>query len=218
MSYRFSRRSVLSGLAAIGLSYSIGLAFAQSDPLPSWNDGPAKAAIIAFVDKVTKEGGPDFVPPDKRIATFDNDGTLWAEQPFYFQGLFAFDEIRRMAPQHPEWKDQEPFKSVLTGDMKGLATAGEKGLVEIVTTTHGGMTPEEFSKSVADWPSTVQHPIKKVPFIALTYVPQLELLNYLRANGFKTFIVSGGGVEFMRVFAENPMESRLSRLWALPAS
>ena len=196
------RRSVLMGLAATCLAASIGAAAAQSDLLPSWNEGAVKSAIVDFVAKVTKDGGPDFVPPDKRIATFDNDGTLWAEQPFYFQGLFAFDEIRRMAPQHPEWKDKEPFKSVLTGDMKGLAAAGEKGLAEIVGTTHSGMTTEAFNKTVADWFATSKHPTRHVPYTSLVYQPQLELLAYLRANGFKTFIVSGGGIEFMRVFSE----------------
>jgi phosphoglycolate phosphatase-like HAD superfamily hydrolase len=199
---RFCRRSVLAGLAACCLFAPFGPSLAQSDPLPSWNDGAAKAAIVDFVAKVTQEGGPDFVVPEKRIATFDNDGTLWAEQPFYFQGLFAFDEIRRLAPQHPQWKTTEPFKSVLTGDMKGLAAAGEKGLLEIVMTTHAGMTTEDFAKTVADWLATARHPTKKVPYDKLVYQPQLELLAYLRANGFKTFIVSGGGVEFMRVFAE----------------
>ncbi len=199
---RFCRRSVLAGFAAFCLAAPIGPAFAQSDPLPSWNDGAAKTAVVDFVARVTQEGGADFVAPEKRIATFDNDGTLWAEQPFYFQGLFAFDELKRLAPQHPEWQTTEPFKSVLTGDMKGLAAAGEKGLLEIVMATHAGLTTEEFDKNVADWLATARHPTKKVPYDKLVYQPQLELLAYLRANGFKTFIVSGGGVEFMRVFAE----------------
>ena len=199
---RFCRRSILAGLAACWLSAPIGPSFAQSDPLPSWNDGAAKTAIVGFVARVTQEGGADFVAPEKRIATFDNDGTLWAEQPFYFQGLFAFDEVKRLAPQHPEWQTTEPFKSVLTGDMKGLAAAGEKGLLEIVMASHSGMTTEDFDKTVGDWLAAARHPTKKVPYDKLVYQPQLELLAYLRANGFKTFIVSGGGVEFMRVFAE----------------
>jgi hypothetical protein len=197
-------RAALGFAAAlcVGLAVLAGPVPAQSDPLPSWNDGATKAAIVDFVSRVTKDGGPDFVPPERRIATFDNDGTLWAEQPFYFQGLFAFDEIRRLAPRHPDWKETEPFKSVLAGDMKGLAASGEKGLLEIIAATHFGMTTEAFAKSVADWLATARHPTRKVPYEQLIYQPQLELLAYLRANGFKTFIVSGGGVEFMRVFAE----------------
>ncbi|MGX1739943.1 HAD family hydrolase [Bosea sp. NPDC055353] len=175
---------------------------AQTDPLPSWNDGKAKQAILDFVGKVTKEGGADFVKPAERIATFDNDGTLWSEQPGYFQLLFAFDEIKRLAPQHPEWKNKEPYRSVLAGDMKGLAASGEKGLLELVAATHSRMTTEAFEKTVSDWLATARHPTKKRPFTELVYQPQLELLAHLRANGFKTFIVSGGGVEFMRVFAE----------------
>jgi phosphoglycolate phosphatase-like HAD superfamily hydrolase len=200
--HRFCRRSVLAGFAAFCLFAPAAPSLAQSDPLPSWNEGAAKKAIVDFVARVTQEGGPDFVAPEERIATFDNDGTLWAEQPFYFQGLFAFDEIKRLAPQHPEWQTTEPFKSVLAGDMKGLAAAGEKGLLEIVMASHAGMTTEDFAKTVADWLATARHPTGKVPYDKLVYQPQLELLAYLRANGFKTFIVSGGGVEFMRVFAE----------------
>jgi phosphoglycolate phosphatase-like HAD superfamily hydrolase len=200
--HRFCRRSVLAGFAAFCLFAPTAPSLAQSDPLPSWNEGAAKKAIVDFVARVTQDGGPDFVAPEERIATFDNDGTLWAEQPFYFQGLFAFDEIKRLAPQHPEWQTTEPFKSVLAGDMKGLAAAGEKGLLEIVMASHAGMTTEDFAKTVADWLATARHPTGKVPYDKLVYQPQLELLAYLRANGFKTFIVSGGGVEFMRVFAE----------------
>lgn len=200
--HRYCRRSVLAGFAAFCLFAPIVPSFAQSDPLPSWNEGAAKTAIVDFVARVTQEGGPEFVAPEKRIATFDNDGTLWAEQPFYFQGLFAFDEIKRLAPQHPEWQTTEPFKSVLAGDMKGLAAAGEKGLLEIVMASHAGMTTEDFAKTVADWLATARHPTGRVSYDKLVYQPQLELLAYLRANGFKTFIVSGGGVEFMRVFAE----------------
>ncbi|MEZ5832624.1 MAG: HAD family hydrolase [Dongiaceae bacterium] len=174
---------------------------ATADPLPSWREGPAKAAILDFVARVTS-GGADFVPPEQRIAVFDNDGTLWAEQPVYFQLAFALDRIKVLAPQHPEWKDTEPFKSVLAGDQKGLAAAGEKGLLEIVAATHSGITTDEFSSIVADWLSTARHPRFNRLYDELVYQPQLELLNYLRSNGFKTFIVSGGGVEFMRVFAE----------------
>ena len=178
------------------------LAFAQTDFLPSWNDGAAKTAITEFVAKVTDEGGPDFVKPEERVAVFDNDGTLWSEQPVYFQLQFALDRIKAMAPDHPEWKETEPYKPVLAGDMKGLLAMGEKGLVEIVETTHSGMTTDEFNRIVADWLATARHPRFDRPYNQLVYQPQLELLDYLRANGFKTFIVSGGGVEFMRVFAE----------------
>lgn len=184
------------------LASAAGASFAQPDPLASWNEGPAKAAITDFVAKVTDESGTHFVEPDDRIAVFDNDGTLWSEQPVYFQFAFALDRIRAMAPDHPEWKDVEPFKSVLAGDMKGLASSGEKGLLEVLAATHAGMTTEEFSTIVADWLASARHPRFDRPYNRLVYQPQLELLAYLRANGFKTFIVSGGGVEFMRVFAQ----------------
>jgi phosphoglycolate phosphatase-like HAD superfamily hydrolase len=173
------------------------------DPLPSWNDNAPKKAIIAFVEKVTKEGSPGFVPLNERIATFDNDGTLWAEQPIYFQFLFAMDRIKALAPQHPEWKTREPFKSVLAGDMKALFATGEKGFLEIIARTHAGMTTAEFEQIVRDWFKTARHPRFNRPYNQLVYQPMLELLAYLRANGFKTFVVSGGGVEFMRVFASD---------------
>src|SRR4051794_23285121 len=172
------------------------------DALPSWNDGAAKKSVVAFVAKVTKEGSSDFVPPNERIATFDNDGTLWCEQPMYFQILFALDRMKALAPQHPEWKDKEPFASLLKGDLKGALAGGEKALMEIVAVTHSGMTTEEFEKLVKDWIATAKHPMTKRPLLEMVYQPMLELLAYLRANNFKTFIVSGGGVEFMRVFAE----------------
>ncbi|WP_245417493.1 HAD family hydrolase [Aminobacter sp. AP02] len=180
----------------------VSSAFAQSDPLPSWKDGAVKSAITDFVAKVTKDGGADFVKPQERIAVFDNDGTLWSEQPMYFQLAFALDRIKAMAPQHPEWKDTEPFKSVLAGDIKGLAASGEKGLMELMAVSHSGMTTDEYAAIVADWLKTARHPRFDRPYDELVYQPQLELLGYLRANGFKTFIVSGGGVEFMRGFAE----------------
>jgi len=172
------------------------------DSLPSWNDGPAKAAIVDFVARVTKEGGPDFVPAAERIAVFDNDGTLWAEQPIYFQFAFALDQVKAMAPKHPDWKETQPFKAVLEGDSKTLAALGRKGALQIVAVTHAGMTTDDFAKNVADWLATARHPKLKRPYTDLVYQPMLELLSYLRGNGFKTFIVSGGGVEFMRVFAE----------------
>lgn len=172
------------------------------DFLQSWNNGPAKTAIVDFVARVTQLSSPDFVPPAQRIGVFDNDGTLWSEQPTYFQLAFALSRIKAMAPKHPEWKDKEPFKSVLAGDMKGLMASGEKGLMQIIAVTHSGMTTDEFAAAVADWVDNAKHPRFKRPYTELVYQPMLELLDYLRANGFKTFIVSGGGVEFMRAFAE----------------
>jgi phosphoserine phosphatase len=169
-----------------------------ADPLPSWNEGPTKAAIVGFVDKVTKQGSPDFVPEPERIATFDNDGTLWAEQPMYFQLAFALDRVRALASKHPEWQSQQPFKAVLEGDMKALVASGEKGLLTLVMATHAGMTTAEFDKTVKDWLATAKHPTTHRPYTGMVYQPMLELLAYLRANGFKTFIVSGGGIEFMR--------------------
>ena len=174
----------------------------QSDPLPSWNDGPAKATILEFVAKVTKQGSPDFVPPAERIAVFDNDGTLWAEQPMYFQLSFALDRVQTLASQHPEWKDQEPFASLLRHDVHRALAGGEHAMLEIVMATHAGMTTEEFEKIVKDWLATAKHPKTKRPFTEMVYRPMLELLPHLRANGFKTFIVSGGGVEFMRPWTE----------------
>jgi phosphoserine phosphatase len=182
------------------LCLAFGTLHAQ-DPFPSWNDTAPKKAITAFVEKVTKDGSADFVPPNERIATFDNDGTLWAEQPMYFQFLFAMDRIKALAPQHPEWKTKEPFKSVLVGDAKGLLASGEKGFLEIIARTHAGITTAEFDQIVRDWFKTARHPRFDRPYNELVYQPMLELLAYLRANGFKTFVVSGGGAEFMRVFA-----------------
>ncbi len=173
-----------------------------ADPLPSWNDGPSKKAIVDFVGRATKEGGPDFVPVAQRIATFDNDGTLWAEQPIYFQLAFAFDRVKALAPAHPEWKEKQPFKGVIEGDMKAIAAAGERGLMEIIGATHSGTTTEEFEKIVQDWIASAKHPKTNRLYTDMVYQPMLELLAYLRANGFKTFIVSGGGVEFMRPWVE----------------
>jgi phosphoglycolate phosphatase-like HAD superfamily hydrolase len=176
-------------------------AFAQIDPLPSWNDGAVKKSITGFVARVTAQGG-DFVPTEQRIAVFDNDGTLWCEQPIYFQAAFALDRVKAMAPQHPEWKDQQPFKAFLSGDKKVLAEQGAKGLLTLVEAAHSGMTTHVFAGLVADWLTTARHPRFNRPYNELIYQPMVELLAYLRGNGFKTFIVSGGGVEFMRVWAE----------------
>jgi hypothetical protein len=194
---------VLAG-AVLGAALSLGWSLptlAQGDPLPSWNDTPTKQAIVEFVGRVTK-AGPDFVAPAERIATFDNDGTLWVEQPMYVQMAFALDRVKALAPLHPEWKYTEPFQSVLEGDMKTLIESGERGLVEMIMVTHAGMTTDEFSKIVTDWLAAARHPRFKRPYTEPVYQPMLELLSYLRANGFKTFIVSGGGVEFMRPWTE----------------
>jgi phosphoglycolate phosphatase-like HAD superfamily hydrolase len=173
-----------------------------ADPLPSWNEGAARQSIVKFVEGVTREGSSDFVPVSERIATFDNDGTLWAEQPIYTQIFFLVDRVKAMAPQHPEWRTQEPFASVLKGDLRAVTAGGEAGVVALLTATHSGMTTDEFSRTVSDWIATAKHPKTGQPFTAMVYQPMLELLDYLRANGFKTFIVSGGGIEFMRPWAE----------------
>ncbi|WP_425349022.1 HAD family hydrolase [Methyloligella halotolerans] len=182
--------------------FAASSAFGQQDPLPSWNDGAAKQAIEGFVEKVTEEEGPDYVAPDNRIAVFDNDGTLWVEHPAYTQLVFAIDRVKALAPEHPEWKDKQPFKAVLEGDMKTLAASGQKGIAELVMATHAGMTPAEFETIVEDWLAEAKHPRFKKPYTELAYQPMLELLSYLRDNGFKTFIVSGGGIEFMRPWTD----------------
>lgn len=171
---------------------------ANNDPLPSWNDGQAKAAIVKFVQRVSDQNSPDYVPEAERIATFDNDGTLWTEHPMYTQLAFAIDRVKTLAPQHPEWKTRQPFKAVLENDLTALAAAGEKGLMELLMVSHAGMSTAEFEAIVKDWLANARHPRFKKPYTELTYQPMVELLAYLRANGFKTFIVSGGGVEFMR--------------------
>ena len=193
-------------LTAIIAGATATLTFASlawaADPLPSWSDGAAKQSIVKFVEGVTREGSADFVPVPERIATFDNDGTLWAEQPIYTQIFFLVDRVKAMASQHPEWKTQEPFASVLKDDLRGVTAGGEAGVAALLVATHSGMTTDEFSRSVSDWIATAKHPKTGQPFTAMVYKPMLELLDYLRANGFKTFIVSGGGIEFMRPWAE----------------
>lgn len=188
------------------LSLAISLASLTTtqaqDPLPSWNDIAPKKAVVAFVEKVTKEGSPDFVPVAERIATFDNDGTLWCEKPLPVQLFFILDRVKELAPQHPEWKEKEPFASLLKGDLHGALSGGKPALLAMFAATHSGMTTDEFEKIVKDWVATAKHPTTKRPFAEMVYQPMLELLGYLRANGFKTFIVSGGGIEFMRAFAE----------------
>jgi len=194
-------RNLLAAALAAALAFTASIARA-ADPLPSWNDTAPKKAIVAFVERVTKDGSPDFVPPEERIATFDNDGTLWCEQPMYFQLLFALDRVKALAPQHPEWKTKEPFASLLKGDLKGALAGGEHAILEIIMVTHAGMTTAEFEKIVTDWIATAKHPKFKRPYTECVYQPMVELLAYLRANGFKTFIVSGGGIEFMRPWTE----------------
>ena len=172
------------------------------DPLPSWNDGSAKRAIVEFVERSTTEGSGAFLPERDRIAVFDNDGTLWSEQPVYFQLLFAIDRVKELAPQHPEWSDQEPFRSAMRGDLAGVMAGGEHAIVKLVATTHSGMTVDQFRQSVEKWIDAANHPTAGVAIRAMAYQPMLEVLDYMRAHGFRTFIVSGGGVEFMRAFAE----------------
>jgi phosphoglycolate phosphatase-like HAD superfamily hydrolase len=190
---------ILSVAAVLGLFSSATFA---ADPLPSWNDTAPKKAIVAFFEKVTNERSPDFVPAPERIAVFDNDGTLWAEQPIYFQFQFAIDRVKALAPQHPEWKDKEPFNHLIAGDMKSFMAGGEKSVMAAMAASHSGMTTDEFDRAVKDWLRTAKHPKTGRRYTEMVYQPMLELLAYLRTNGFKTFIVSGGGAEFMRCFAE----------------
>ena len=189
-------------VCAVFVVLSLVCAQAQTDPLPSWNDTSTKKAIVAFVEKVTKEGSSNFVPVDQRIATFDNDGTLWVEQPMYTQLAFTMDRVKQLAPKHPAWKTTQPFKGALEGDMKAVEATGEKGLVQLMAATHAGMTTDQFQTIVTDWIATAKHPRFKRPYTHCVYQPMLELLAYLRANGFKTYIVSGGGIEFMRPWTE----------------
>jgi phosphoserine phosphatase len=192
---------LVSGFVGLLLVSICAVAYA-GDPLPSWTNGPTKTAILEFVAAVTEKGGRDYVEPAERIATFDNDGTLWVEYPMYTQALFAFDRVKALAPQHPEWKTTQPFKGVLEGDMKAVGATGMKGLMEIVMATHSGMSAAEFEQEVMDWLATTKQPKFKRLYTECIYQPQLELMAYLRANGFKTFIVSGGGIAFMRPFSE----------------
>jgi phosphoserine phosphatase len=175
---------------------------AAQDPLPSWNNGTTKSAIVAAVKEATTPGTPGFIPAPERIATFDNDGTLWVEQPMYTQLAFALDRVKALAPQHPEWKTQEPFASLLKGDLSAALAGGDHAILEIIMATHAGMTTTQFEKIVTEWLATARHPRFKRPYTELVYQPMVELLAYLRANGFKTYIVSGGGVEFMRPWTE----------------
>lgn len=191
----------IAAVAAVGLISGAALA-EPTDPLPSWNDGPTKEAIVGFVENVTEEGGSDYVPPADRVATFDNDGTLWVEKPAYVQLIFAIDRVKALAPEHPEWKDKQPFKAAIEGDMKTLAASGKKGIAELVMASHAGMTPVQFQTIVGDWLAATKDPRFQRKYTELVYQPMLELLAYLRDNGFTTYIVSGGGIEFVRNFSE----------------
>lgn len=196
-------RAIAGAILGVALTLSwLPRASAQDDPLPSWNDTSTKQAIVDFVRRVTTSGSSQYVPPAARIATFDNDGTLWVEQPMYVQLVFALERVKALAPLHPEWRYTEPFQSVLEGDMKALAGFSERSLLDLIMQTHAGMTTDEFSKIVMDWLGSARDPRFRRPYTDLVYQPMLELLSYLRANGFKTFIVSGGGVEFMRPWTD----------------
>jgi phosphoglycolate phosphatase-like HAD superfamily hydrolase len=183
------------------LVFTASLAHA-ADPLPSWNNGPNKQAIVKFVADVTKKGSPDYVTPAERIATFDNDGTLWSEQPIYFQFAFMLDQVKAAAPQHPEWKDNAAFKALVAHDHKALAELGMKPVLELLMQANSGMSTEAYDKTIRDWLATARHPKTQRLYTEMVFKPMQELLAYLRANGFKTFIVSGGSVEFMRPWSE----------------
>lgn len=189
-------------LPLVGSIMGLAVSGCATNPLPSWNHTPTTASIRSFVDSVTATGSPKFVPPAERVAVFDNDGTLWAEQPAYAQLYFAIDRVKAMAPQHPEWNDTEPFKSILAGDTKAALAGGEHAILQIIAATHSGMTTEEFEGQVRDWIATARHPQTGRLFTEMAYQPMIELLAYLRANGFKTYIVSGGGIEFIRPWSE----------------
>ena len=173
------------------------------DPLPSWNEGAVKQTILAFVEDVSDPSGSRFVPPGERVAVFDNDGTLWSEKPTYFQLLFILDRVRALAPQHPEWATQQPFKAVLEDDRAALAAAGEHGLIQLAMATQAGMTTTEFEAAVADWVASARHPVSGRPYTGMVFQPMLELLDLLRGGGFEVYIVSGGGIDFMRPWADD---------------
>jgi hypothetical protein len=195
-------RSHSTRVFALSAGLVVSATAGAADPLPSWNDTKPKQAIVAFVAAVTEEGGSEYVPPEARIATFDNDGALWVEYPMYTQALFAFDRVKALAPQHPEWKTQQPFKALLEGDMETVGASGMEGLMQILLATHSGMTASEFEEEASDWLAKTRQSRFDRLYTELVYQPQLELLAYLRENGFKTFIVSGGGIAFMRPWTE----------------
>jgi len=189
-------------LLTVFLSTVLCAAPGDVDPLPSWKVGNSRDSIIEFVDVVTDISNANYVPVDERIAVFDNDGTLWSEQPLYFQFYYALSQIEKAAPAHPEWSDQEPYKTALAGNRDDILSLGTKGLVEIILATHSGMTNTEFRQSVQAWIAMAEHPTTQRAYSQMVFQPMLELMDYLRANGFQVYIVSGGGVEFMRAFAE----------------
>jgi phosphoserine phosphatase len=196
-----TRRKIILGV--LGTAFAPAAVRAQGvDPLASWNDGPSRSRIMAFVQSVTSKSSPDFLPPQDRIAVFDNDGTLWSEQPMYFQLAFIIDRVKALSAAHPDWKDRQPFKGVLEGNMEAVMATGERGLLDMAMATHAGMSSEEFAVIARDWLATARHPKTRRLYTEMVFQPMLELLAYLRGNGFKTYIVSGGGVEFLRVFAE----------------
>jgi len=190
------------GALLASAAFFVALTRSTADPLPSWRDGPVKEAIVAYVERVTARGGRDYLPPEHRVATFDNDGTLWSEKPIYFQLQFALDRVKALAPEHPEWKEQQPFQAVLEDDQEALAAAGMEGLVALVSASHAGLTETEFAAVVREWLATAKHPRFDRPYRELTYLPMVELLDYLRANEFQVWICSGGGIDFLRTFAQ----------------
>ena len=199
---RLLRKSSVRSLAFLIAVWLVVPAQAADDPLASWNDGPAKQAILDFVKATTTEGSPTYVPPEDRIATFDQDGTLWVEHPLYAQAMFALDRVHELAPKHPEWKKKQPFKAVLAGDRAAMAKFGEGDWAQIVAATHAGMSTEDFLAIVKQWLATARHPRFQRPYTDLVYQPMLEVMDYLRANGFRTYIVTGGGQEFVRVYSD----------------
>lgn len=212
--YRTDSVAAAQSDAATGAAATV---LSRTNALPSWNDGPAKKELLYFLWRVTREGGPDFVPADARIAVFDNDGTLWSEQPMYVQAAFAIDRVKTLAPQHPDWKKRQPFKGVLEDEMRALAASGDRELLEVITATHAGMTAQEFEHIVTDWIATAQHPKTGRLYTDMVYQPMVELLQLLRANGFKTFIVTGGGVDFVRRGLKTPTGFRPNRSLAAAA-
>jgi phosphoserine phosphatase len=196
-------RSLSVLAAAVGLLFNTVAGAAGSDPLPGWQDGRTKQTLLEFIAQTTRSGSPRFVPVAERIAVFDNDGTLWSEQPVYVQFAFALDRIKALAPRHPEWQSKEPFKSVLAGDLKGALGGGEQSIVEMLMATHAGMTSEEFEDIARQWLASARNPKTGRLYREMTYEPMVELLRYLRTRGYKTYIVSGGGSEFLRVFAQD---------------
>ena len=201
--WRMTRRGLLTGAASLVLAGCAGIdGTGTADPLPSWNDGANKQAILKFVADVSREGSATFVAPAERIAVFDNDGTLWAEQPLYFQFLFMLDQVKAAAPRHPEWKDNAAFKALMANDHQALADMGVKPVLELLLVANSGMSTEAYDQTIREWLASARHATLRRPYTELVYQPQLELLNYLRSKGFKTFIVSGGSVEFMRPWVE----------------